>query len=257
MSDLFGKTALVTGASRGMGAAIATKLAQQGVAFIGIHYGNNRKAAEEVFAKVKSLGSDGVIIQADLQEGKKAADKIALEFRQAHHQKGEEPVLDILVNNAGIAYSLSLETTTEADYDSLLDVNFKAPFFLIQNLDSLFRKGARIINVTTGFATRLAAPNHVIYAASKAALGNMSRSLAQYFGSRDITVNTVVPGYTLTDMSKDWLQNEDAAAFAKSQSAFGKIGSPEDIADAVALIASPDAHWITGQDIDATGGARL
>ncbi|RYF98609.1 MAG: SDR family oxidoreductase [Chitinophagaceae bacterium] len=139
----------------------------------------------------------------------------------------------------------------------MLDVNFKAPFFLIQKLDKLFRDGGRIINITTGFATRLAAPNHVIYAASKAALGNMSRSLAPYFGARNITVNTVVPGYTLTDMSKDWLQNDDAAAFAKSQSVFGKIGSPEDIADAVALIASPDAHWITGQDIDATGGARL
>lgn len=257
MSKLNGKTALVTGASRGMGAAIAIKMAEQNVSFIGIHYGHNQVAAQEVLNKVRSLGSDGVIIQADLTLGKKAADKIGSEFRNALEARVEQPGLDILVNNAAIALALSLETTTEADYDSLMDVNFKSPFFLIQNLDKLFRNNGRIINVTTGFATRLAAPNHVIYAASKAALGNMSRSLAPYFGPRNITVNTVVPGYTLTDMSKDWLQNEEAAAFAKSQSVFHKIGTPEDIADAVALITSSEAHWITGQDIDATGGARL
>ncbi|RDC56604.1 SDR family NAD(P)-dependent oxidoreductase [Pedobacter chinensis] len=257
MSKLKGKNALVTGGSRGMGAAIVTKLAQEGVAFIGIHYGSNQEAAQAVLNKIRSLGSDGVLIQADLKEGKKAADKIALEYGNALKANVENTGLDILVNNAGIASALSLENTTDEDYESIMDVNFKSPFFLIQNLDKLFRNEGRIVNITTGFATRLAAPNHVIYAASKAALGNMSRSLAPYFGTRNITVNTVVPGYTLTDMSKDWLQDEQAAAFAKSQSVFGKIGTPEDIADAVALIVSPEAHWITGQDIDATGGARL
>ncbi|RYY17855.1 MAG: SDR family oxidoreductase, partial [Chitinophagaceae bacterium] len=105
--------------------------------------------------------------------------------------------------------------------------------------------------------TRIAAPSHVVYAASKAALENMTLALAPYFGTRNITVNNVVPGYTLTDMSRDWLQDKDAEAFAKSQSVFNKVGAPEDVADAVSLITSTQAHWITGQVIDATGGARL
>lgn len=240
-----------------MGAAIAAKLAEQGVAFIGIHYGNHQEAAQGVLEKIRSLGSDGVLIQADLKEGKRAAAKIGAEFRKALTERVQHPGLDILVNNAAIALALPLNKTTEEEFDDTIDVNLKAPFFIIQNLDDLFRENGRIVNITTGFATRLAAPNHVIYAASKAALGNVSRSLAPYFGVRNITVNTVVPGYTLTDMSREWLQDKAAEAFAKSQSVFNKVGAPEDIADAVALITSPDAHWITGQDIDATGGARL
>ncbi|MEY8760610.1 SDR family NAD(P)-dependent oxidoreductase [Chryseobacterium tongliaoense] len=256
MSKLKGRTALVTGGSRGIGAAIVNKLAAQGVAFIGIHYSNNQAAAEKVLNDIRKLGSDGVIIQADLKEGKKSTDKIGTEFRKALEEKVEDPGLDILVNNAGIASALSLDKTTETDFEDMIDVNLKSPFFLIQNLDDLFRENGRIVNITTGF-TRIAAPSHVAYAASKAALENVTLALAPHFGTRNISVNSVVPGFTLTDMTREMFQDEKTAAFAKSQSVFNKIGSPEDVADAVALISSPQAHWITGQVIDATGGARL
>lgn len=251
-----GRTALVTGGSRGIGAAIVKKLAEQGVSFIGIHYSSDAEAAQRVLNSIRELGSDGVIIQADLKEGKKAADKIWTTFKTALEQNVESPGVDILVNNAGIAPGLLLEQTTEADFDDIVDVNLKSPFFLIQRFSELLRENGRIINISTGF-TRIAGPTHVAYAASKGAIETMTLALAPHFGSRNITVNTVVPGYTLTDMTRDWLANPDATAFASSQSVFKRVGQPEDVADVVALLASPTARWITGQFIDATGGARL
>lgn len=256
MSKSTGRTALVTGGSRGIGAAIVTKLAEQGVAFIGIHYSNNKAAAEEVLNSIRKLGSDGVLIQADLKEGKKATDKIGAELRAALEANTENAGLDILVNNAGVAYAESLDQTDINHFDETIDVNLKSPFFLIQNLDNLLRENGRIINISTGF-TRIAAASHVAYAASKAALENVTLALAPHFGSRKITVNAVMPGYTLTDMSREMFQDEAVVNFAKSQSVFGEIGAPADVADAVALVASPQAHWITGQVIDATGGVRL
>ena len=201
MTKLKGRTALVTGGSRGIGAAILKKLAEQGVSFIGIHYSNNKAAAESVLDKVRKLGMDGVIIQADLATGKKAVDKIWAEFKTAVEQHTEVPGLDILVNNAGIAPGILLEQTTESDFDNIVEVNFKSPFFLIQRFSDMLRENGRIINISTGF-TRIAGPTHVAYAASKGAIETMTLALAPHFGIRNITVNTVIPGYTRTDMRK-------------------------------------------------------
>jgi NAD(P)-dependent dehydrogenase (short-subunit alcohol dehydrogenase family) len=256
MTKLKGRTALVTGGSRGIGAAIVKKLAEQGVSFIGIHYSSNRDAAEGVLAAIRKLGSDGMIIQADLKDGVRAADKIQSEFKAGVEQHVENPGLDILVNNAGIAPALLLEQTTEADFDSIIDVNLKSPFFLIQRFSGMLRENGRIINISTGF-TRIAGPTHVAYSASKGALETMTLALSPHFGARNITINTVIPGYTRTDMTKEWFENPDAVAFASSQSVFKRVGNPEDVADVAAFLASPAARWITGQFVDATGGARL
>jgi NAD(P)-dependent dehydrogenase (short-subunit alcohol dehydrogenase family) len=252
---LSNKVALVTGGSRGIGRAVALAFAREGAAFIGVHYANNVQAAEATVREIEALGSQAVAIGADLREGKAAADSISAQLRTATLSATGKAGLDILVNNAGIAVATPLKETSESTFDEIMTVNFKAPFFLIQALADDIRDDGRIINVTTGF-TRVAAPNHPAYAASKGALETLTLALAPDFASRRITVNAVMPGVTETDMNAEWLAT-DARAGAEAMSVFSRIGQPADVADVIAFVASNDARWTTGQSIDATGGARI
>ncbi|WP_442581761.1 SDR family NAD(P)-dependent oxidoreductase [Mesorhizobium sp. ASY16-5R] len=252
---LSNKVALVTGGSRGIGRAVALAFAKEGASLIGVHYASNRKAAEATVRDIEALGSRAVAIGADLRDGKSAADSIAGQFRAAAQAATGKAGLDILVNNAGIAVATPLAQTSEATFDDLMTINFKAPFFLIQALASDIRDDGRIINVSTGF-TRIAAPTHPAYAASKGALETLTLALAPDFASRGITVNSVMPGVTETDMNADWLAT-DARAGAEALSVFSRVGQPADVADVITFVASNDARWTTGQSIDATGGARI
>lgn len=252
---LTNKVALVTGGSRGIGRAVALAFAREGAALVGVHYGSNAKAAESVVKEIEALGSRGVAISADLREGKAAADSIAQQLRSAALASTGQPELDILVNNAGIAPAAPLADTSEATFDELMTINFKAPFFLIQALASGIRDDGRIINVTTGF-TRVAAPTHPAYAASKGALETLTLALAPDFARRGITVNSIMPGVTDTDMNAQWLAT-DARAGAEAMSVFSRIGQPGDVADVIAFLASSDARWVTGQRLDATGGTKI
>ncbi|TGT73709.1 MULTISPECIES: SDR family NAD(P)-dependent oxidoreductase [unclassified Mesorhizobium] len=252
---LSNKVALVTGGSRGIGRAVALAFAKEGAALIGVHYASNKEAADATVRDIEALGTRAVAIGADLRDAKAAADSIAGTFRAAALAATGKAGLDILVNNAGIAVATPLAQTSEATFDDLMTINFKAPFFLIQTLANDIRDDGRIINVSTGF-TRIAAPTHPAYAASKGALETLTLALAPDFASRGITVNSVMPGVTETDMNADWLAT-DARAGAEALSVFSRVGQPADVADVITFVASNDARWTTGQSIDATGGARI
>ncbi len=253
---LSNKVALITGSSRGIGRAVALAFARNGAALIGVHYSSNVEAAQATIREIEAIGAKAVGISADLRNGKEAADSIWEQLREVAVSMTGESKLDILVNNAGIAPALSLALTTEAAYDELMTINLKAPFFLIQAVANHIRDNGRIINISTGF-TRIAAPTHPAYAASKGALETLTLALAPEFGPRGITVNTVMPGVTETDMNAAWLSAPEARAGAEALSAFSRVGQAADVADIVAFIASHEARWTTGQVIDATGGARL
>ena len=253
---LANKVALITGSSRGIGRAVALAFAKEGAALIGVHYTANADAANATVRDIEALGVKAISEMSDLSQGKDAAASLWAQFSEAARVETGLSALDILVNNAGIARALSLKQTSEAAFDEVMNINYKAPFFLIQAVADHIRDNGRVINVSTGF-TRIAAPTHPAYAASKGALETLTLALAPEFAARGITVNAVLPGVTETDMNAEWLALPEARAGAEALSVFSRVGQAEDIADVIAFLASNDARWTTGQMIDATGGARI
>ena len=238
--------ALVTGASRGIGRAIAVGLAQDGAEVVGIHYATNASAAAETAALVEAAGAKPVLIEAPLD-----VDGVAGARRVAAAWEGD---LDVLVNNAGITSRQPFGEVEEETYRRVLEINLTAPLFLIQELSPRLRDGGRIVNITTGY-TRIAAPTHPAYAAAKAGLNNLGLALAPVFGPRGITVNAVMPGIIDTDMNADWLA--EGRAEAAAYSVFDRVGTPEDVAAVVRFLASDGGRWVSGQVLDATGGSAL
>jgi 3-oxoacyl-[acyl-carrier protein] reductase len=245
-SDHYKKRALVTGASRGIGRAIAVGLAEDGAEVVGIHYATNHAAAEHTAELVEAVGAKPVLIEAPLD-----GDGVAAARRIAEAWDGD---LDVLVNNAGINGNQPLGEIDPETYRRVVEVNFTAPLFLIQELAPHLRDGGRIVNITTGF-TRIAAPTHPVYAAMKSALNNLGLALAPVFGPRGITINAVMPGIVDTDINADWLPDNQEQAAALS--VFNRVGTVEDIALVVRHLASDAGRWTTGQVIDATGGSAL
>ncbi|MFD7257735.1 SDR family oxidoreductase [Streptomyces sp. NPDC059874] len=247
MGKLNGKTALVTGSSRGIGRAIALALAAEG-ARVAVHYAGNEAAAKETVDTIEAAGGRAFAIRAELGL---PGDAQALWAAFDEHADG----VDILVNNAGIAGPGLIHEVSEADYDKVFAVNAKAPFFIIQKGLERLRDGGRIINVSSG-VTKVAFPGMTSYAASKGAVEVLTLTLAQTLGSRGITVNAVSPGTVETDIHP-WMADPAAKAHAASFSVFDRVGQPADVADVVSFLASDDARWITGQNIDVSGGSGL
>ncbi|MGX5392441.1 SDR family oxidoreductase [Streptomyces anulatus] len=248
MGTLTGKTALVTGGSRGIGRGIAEQLGRDG-AVVGVHYGSNDSAAAETVAAIEAAGGKAFALGAELTAPNAAA---TLWAAFDAHADG----LDILVNNAGIGTSRKFTEIEEEEYDRLFTVNAKAPFFLTQQGLDRLRDGGRVINISTGLSHAAMMPDLIAYAMSKGALDVFTRYLSKVLGSRGITVNAVAPGIVDTDVNADWLRASDAArADAAALSALGKVGTPADIADVVAFLASDAGRWVTGHWIDATGGS--
>ncbi|MEB9408091.1 SDR family oxidoreductase [Bacillus cereus] len=255
MKNLDGKVALVTGASRGIGRAIAMRLANDG-ALVAIHYGRNKIAADETISEIESNGGKAFLIEADLNlmDGVK---KIVEQLKNELQIRVGTSEIDILVNNAGIGTQGTIENTTEEVFDEIMAVNIKAPFFLIQQTLPLLRvEEGRVINISSA-EVRLGFTGSIAYGLSKGALNTMTLPLAKHLGERGITVNTIMPGYTKTDMNAKLIDNSEIRNFATNSSVFGRIGQVEDIADVVAFLASSDSRWVTGQIIDVSGGFCL
>lgn len=248
------KVALVTGASRGLGKAIAARLAKDGMA-IAVHYGKNQAAAEEVVAAISSIGREAFAVQAEISEV--ASIKAMYETLDAELTKRTgEAKFDVLVNNAGTAIGKPIEEWTEEEFDYQFDLNVKGLFFVTQMALSRINDNGRIINLGSG-VTRFSYPLYAVYAASKGAINVLTQNLAASLGARGITVNTLAPGAIDTDLNAGWLRSEEGKAQTLATSAIKRIGMPDDIADAASFLASNDSRWVTGQRIEASGGAHL
>jgi 3-oxoacyl-[acyl-carrier protein] reductase len=251
---LTGKIAVVTGASRGIGRSIAETLAAEG-ALVAIHYGKNKASADEVVTKIKAAGGDAFAVGADLLK-KGAAQALFAGLDQELTKRTGDVKFDILVNNAGIAPFIGFAETTEDVLDEIYNVNVKALFFITQEATKRLKDGGRIIS-TSSIASRLPLGSVAAYSMLKAPLDNLAKSLAVDLGPRGITVNIVAPGVIETDMSADIVGNADGRAFAESKQALKRIGQPQDVANVVAFLAGPKAAWVTGQVVEASGGAGL
>ncbi|QFY09266.1 SDR family oxidoreductase [Nonomuraea phyllanthi] len=249
MHTLHGKTALVTGASRGIGRAIARRLAGDG-ARVAVHYGGNEQAAGETVAAIEAAGGQAFALQAELgMPGD--AERLWAAF------DARADGLDILVNNAGILNDEpGIEHVTRRQFERIFAVNATAPFFITQLALPRLRDGGRIINISTMLTRGSAMPQSISYAMSKGALDVLTSTLAKQLGPRAITVNTVAPGVIDTDMHQGRLVG-DALAWLSSLSPMGRVGTPEDVADAVAFLASYHSRWVTGHWLDASGGTLL
>ncbi len=255
MGSLNGKTALVTGGSRGIGRAIAERLGRDG-ALVAVHYGGNAAAAAETVAAIEAAGGAAFALGEPLGvEGD--AQRLIAQLDAELQQRTGSTRLDVVVNNAAIAPQGGLAETNEALYDELFAVNVRAPFFIAQAAAERMGEGGRIVSISSG-VTRQAWPNLLAYAMTKAAIETFTQTLAKELAPRGITVNAVAPGLVDTDMNAAWLRvSDESRAQAASVSAFGRVGQPEDVADVVAFAASGDARWVTGQVLDATGGSLL
>ena len=248
------KVALVTGASRGIGRAIAVRLSKDGV-FVVVHYAHDRKAAAETLRRIEEGGGRGFLVKADFAILKGVRDLFAAMDAQLEKRLGTRD-FDILVNNAGLSPRATFEDATEAAFDELVAVNLKAPFFIAQQAMSRLRQGGRIINISSG-TSQMAMPEEPVYAMTKAALNSFTRSLAKKLAPRGITVNAIGPGIIDTDFQAGWLSDPAVRKSVASVAALGRLGQPEDIADVAAFLSSPDARWITRAYIDASGGSLL
>lgn len=249
MTKLAGKTALVTGGSRGIGRAIAKRLGQDG-ARVAVHYGSNEAAAKETVSAIEAAGGQAFAIRAELGVPGDAESLWAAFDAQADG-------LDILVNNAGIlGDQTEIQDVTRENFERVFAVNTRAPFFITALGLERLRDGGRIVNVSTILTQGAAAPHVINYAMSKGAVDVLTKTLAKQLGPRGITVNTVAPGVIETDMHEGRLVGE-ARKWVDAQTAMGRIGETGEIADVVAFLAGEDSRWVTGQWLDASGGTLL
>ncbi|MGW5747168.1 SDR family NAD(P)-dependent oxidoreductase [Amycolatopsis sp. NPDC003861] len=243
------KNALVTGASRGIGRAIALRLAADG-AVVAVHHGGNEGAAKETVSLIEDAGGHAFPVAArfgDAGAVERLVDTVTAAFGDG---------LDILVNNAGISSHSSIGEVTEDELDRLLAVNVKAPMLLVQRLLPALNEGGRVVMVGS-MATRIAVQSQIGYTVSKAAVEALAPTLANELGHRGITVNTVAPGPIRTDMTEAVLAIPEAAAGLAAMTALGRVGEPEDVAEVVGFLAGPGGRWITGRTLDVSGGTFL
>ncbi|MFI6577401.1 SDR family oxidoreductase [Nocardiopsis sp. NPDC050513] len=251
MGRLRGRTALVTGGGRGIGRAVSRRLAAEGARVV-VHYGGARAAAEETVAEITSVGGDAVAIAARFGDDAPEDEAEALWTAVDKAVDG----VDVLVNNAGVAdVRGTIEDTTPDGLRRMLALNTVAPFFVTRAGLSRLRDGGRIVNVSTHLTRGAAQPDLIAYAMSKGAVDVFTATLAKQLGPRGITVNAVAPGVVDTDMNAAWL--DGARATVAAFSPLGRVAEPADVSDIVAFLASDDSRWVTGQRIDASGGALL
>lgn len=244
MQHLTHKTAIITGASRGLGKEIALLLAAQGASVV-INYAHNSEEAEKVVTQINTTGGRAIAIRADISN---TADVTRL-FDQTIEQLGK---VDIVVNNAGIMITKAVKDTSEDDFDNQFRINVKSIFLSMKEAATKMENNGRIINISSS-VTRLMMPGYATYAATKAAVEQMSRVFAKEIGARGITVNSVSPGPLNTEL---FLKDKTPETIQRIAgfSAFNRIGETTDIAPIILFLAGDEAHWITGQNIGCNGG---
>ena len=255
MASLTNKTALITGASRGIGRATASALAEAG-AHVLVHYGRSAQDAESLVADIRSKGGCADAIKADLR----TPDGAALLAKEIRSLVGER--LDVLVLNAGISKAARITDYTVEDFDNLFAINVRSPFFLVQQLLPVLGEGSNIIVISSAVARTVVGkpglenPSILAYASTKGALETLVRNWAAILGPHGIRVNAVAPGVIDTDMS-NFTKTEAGREVTLGMQALKRIGKPEDVADVVAFLASDAARWITGASIPVDGGSKL
>lgn len=240
MKSLSGKVAIVTGASSGIGRAIAERIAEEG-AIVVVNYSKSSEKAQQVVVGIQAKGGKALAVQADMSRVADARRLVIETVKQFNR-------LDILVNNAGKFMPKPLEETTEEDFDGVIALNAKGPYFAMQEAARVLKDGGRIVNISTG-GTHLSFPGATAYLGSKAALEQYTKGLAQELAPKGVTVNTVSPGFTETGM-----MTEEYRQIGIQLSPMKRLGVPKDIADVVAFVVSEDARWLTGQTIQVGGG---
>ena len=248
MTRLSGKTALVTGASRGIGRASALALAGRGAQVL-VHYSSGMKEAEAVVDEIRQAGGRADTVAADLSEPD-GAHKLAKQVRAVVGDR-----LDILVANAGISKSASIEDTTVEDFDRLFAVNVRAPFFLVQQLLPIMCRDSSIVLVSS-LAAHAAVGTLSAYAATKGAIDTLVKHFAAALGERGIRVNAVAPGVVATDMS-NFAKTDAGQGFALGIQALKRLAQPDDIGSVVAFLVSNEARWISGDTVRIDGGSKL
>jgi 3-oxoacyl-[acyl-carrier protein] reductase len=255
MNTLQNKTALVTGASKGIGRATALALARAG-AHVVVHYGRSAQEAESLVAEIRTKGGRADAISADLA----TPDGASLLANNVRSIVGDR--LDVLVLNAGVSKAARIADYTVEDFDNLFATNVRGPFFLVQQLLPVLGEGSNIVAISSLGARSVVGkpgpenPSILAYASTKGALETLVRNWAAILGPRGIRVNAVAPGVIDTDMS-NFTKTEAGREVALGMQALKRIGKPEDVADVVAFIASDGARWITGASIPVDGGSKL
>jgi len=248
MTSLVNKTALVTGASRGMGRATALALAAAGARII-VHYGRNADEARSVVEQIRAAGGRADAVGSDLASPD-GAHRLAAQVRDLVGDR-----LDILVSNAGISKAAAIEDIAVADFDALFAVNVRAPYFLIQQLLPVLGEGSSIVFLSS-LGARTAVGTLSAYASTKGAIDTLVKYFAAAFGPRGIRVNAVAPGVIDTDMS-NFTKTEAGRTGVMAMQALKRIGAPADVASVIAFLVSDEARWITGDTIAVDGGSKL
>jgi len=246
------KIALVTGGSRGLGKNMALAIAKKGLDVI-ITYNSQKGEADTVVSEIESMGQKAAALQLNVGEAA-SFDAFYAEVSKTLTTIFSTDKFDYLVNNAGIGVHASFAETNEADFDALVNIQFKGPFFLTQKALPVLNDGGGIINISTGLA-RFSSPGYAAYASMKGGMETLTKYQAKELGSRGINVNIVAPGAIETDFGGGIVRdNEQVNAFLASQTALGRVGLPDDIGGVVAFLCTDDARWITAQRIEVSGG---
>lgn len=249
------KIALITGASRGLGKSTALHLAAQGIDIIGTYH-SKADEAQAVVAQIEQLGGRAAMLQLDVSQSATFS-AFSVQVGALLKQVFAQDHFNFLINNAGVAAHASFVDTSEAQFDQMMAIHLKGPFFLTQKLLPLMADGGRIINISSGL-TRFSLPGYAVYSAMKGAMEVLTRYQAKELGARAISVNTLAPGAIETDFGGGAVRdNADLNGFIASNTALGRVGLPDDIGGAIYTLLADASQWINGQRVEASGGMFL